>query len=540
MFSADDQCIAGIGTRDGLRASLHHLVLIYSAAQEESEDNRTKRGCIKMKTRNMTSKVTIIALAMAVLAGSAYSGTQTYSITDVGTLGGSFSTAYGINNNGQVVGASSTAGDAAVHAFLYSGGSMQDLGTLQGGNWSWANGVNDHGQVVGNASTSDNLDHAFLYSGGVMQDLGIGEANAINNKGEVVGHSGNDNAFLYSGGSMQDLGTLGGIGGGAYGINDSGQVVGYSFTAGNSADPHAFLYSGGSMQDLGTLGGSFSGARGINNSGQVVGESLTDNDPLGNGHAFLYSGGSIHDLGTLGGSRSAAWAINNKGQVVGFSTTNRNSGYRAAFLWSDGVMTDLNTLLPANSGWYLENAQGINDQGQIVGEGTAPDGQPHAFLLSGGAQPPASPVVAKFGTPLSTDGQDGNFLIDALTGGLWGPRSQGNWPAAPGLSLAGSPGPCGPSGATGATGPAGATGAQGPIGLTGAPGQQGPAGAVGPVGPQGLQGAPGVGLVQGTIVFQVEGSTPPEGFTRIGTTVQQIDDPSGKKDRVQLDVYKRN
>ena len=310
-----------------------------------------------MKTRNMTSKVTIIALAMAVLAGSAYSGTQTYSITDVGTLGGSFSTAYGINNNGQVVGASSTAGDAAVHAFLYSGGSMQDLGTLGG------------------------------------------------------------SASL------------------AYAINNKGQVVGWSSTFGG-----------------------------------------IDGDAV----AFLYSGGVMQNLGTLGGAISVAFAINNRGQVVGFSRTVSGT---AAFLWSDGVMTDLNTLLPENSGWYLGAAQGINDQGQIVGDGTAPDGQQHAFLLSGGAGPqsPASPVVAKFGTPMSTDGQDGNFLIDALTGNLWGPRSEGNWPAEPALSLAGPPGPCGPAGATGATGPGGPVGPQGPVGLTGAPGQQGPAGAVGPV-----------------------------------------------------------
>jgi probable HAF family extracellular repeat protein len=290
------------------------------------------------------------------------------------------------------------------------------------------------------------------------------------------------------------------------------------------------------MQDLGTLpGGDSSYAKGVNDKGQVVGSSTTADA----GHAFLYSGGVMQDLGTLGGTNSVANAINNKGQVVGLSLTSSNDDY-AAFLCTNGVMIDLNTLLPANSRWYLEDATGINDKGQIVGYGTAPDGQEHAFLLSGGPQPPASPVVAKFGTPLSTDGQDGNFFIDALTGNLWGPRSEGNWPAAPALSLDGAPGPVGPAGATGATGPAGPVGPQGPTGLTGAPGQQGPAGAVGPVGPQGQQGSPGVGLVQGAIVFLVEGSTPPPGFTRIGTTVQQIDDLSGKKAKIQFDVYKMN
>jgi len=117
-------------------------------------------------------------------------------ITDLGTLGGTFSEADGINASGQVVGASATAG-GDYHAFLYSGGSMTDLGTL-GGSSSSALGINDAGQVVGDSEiTGTTLEHAFLYSDGSMIDLNsllpagsgwqLGVATAINDSGQIVG-----------------------------------------------------------------------------------------------------------------------------------------------------------------------------------------------------------------------------------------------------------------------------------------------------------------------------------------------------------------
>jgi probable HAF family extracellular repeat protein len=164
--------------------------------------------------------------------------------------------------------------------------------------------------------------------------------------------------------TLTDLGTLGGATSSyATDINASGQVVG-------SSGWYAFLYSDGVMTNLGTLDGcTDSSASAINASGQVVGDGTTNRDahlPF-SWTAFLYSGGTMTNLGTLGGQYSFAYDINASGQVVGEAY--RSSGGGGAFLYSDGLMTDLGP----------GEACGINDSGQVVGKGNY-----HAFLYSSG------------------------------------------------------------------------------------------------------------------------------------------------------------
>jgi len=140
------------------------------------------------------------------------------------------------------------------------------------------------------------------------------------------------------------------------------------------------------ITDLGNLGGD-SVAYAINNEGQVVGYSYT---AAFQPHAFLWQNGTMTDLGTLvGGTQSVADDINNEGQVVGYSET--AAGEQHAFLWQNGSMTDLGTL-----GGSSSSARGINDQGQVVGvSSTATNG--HAFLWQNGSM-----------TDLGTLGEDGN------------------------------------------------------------------------------------------------------------------------------------
>ena len=353
-------------------------------------------------------------------------------LTNLGALpGGGSSAPIWITANGLIAGTSENgqtdplyAGFPQMHAVLWQQGQIMDLGTLEGGYQSEANAVNRSGQVVGSAlSTIPDANsmaaanfwyfnqpygyqqRAFLWDKqNGMQDLGTlpggtdAQALLINERGQVVGDSYTSSAPGACGGGfalttgafiwdknngMRDLGGFGGTCTVATNLNNEGQIVGSSNLTGDQSSA-AFLWENGSIHKLrGSLGGDFTGAFALNDQGQAVGFGSLSGDSTF--HATLWkSVKSITDLGVIGSDQcSYASGINTDGQVTGSSIgdcTAEEPTFRA-FLWEDGSLFDLNTLIPPASALYLQLTYAINDRGEIAGTGVDASGNEHAFLL---------------------------------------------------------------------------------------------------------------------------------------------------------------
>jgi probable HAF family extracellular repeat protein len=248
--------------------------------------------------------------------------------------------------------------------------------------------INDRLTVVGTLQVPQDLrfTQAFKWSDNkleLLESLGgpYSSASAINAAGEVVGtaqiSSGEKRAVLWRTKQPRDLGLLAqGNYSSARDINDKSDIVGEGNLAPNGK-PQAFFWHAGKMQQLPDLpGGTICGAQAINKNDAIIGSCDL---PNGIAHGVIWRNGSIEDLGTLGGedSPSTALDINAMGQVVG---TSEDDGRLRAFLWEKGKMINLNKLIPPDSGWTLQVASRINDNGEIIGRG-AFHRTIHAFML---------------------------------------------------------------------------------------------------------------------------------------------------------------
>lgn len=337
--------------------------------------------------------------------------TPRYTVTDLGVLpGDKESVAFAINSAGVAVGDSSGAGEQAC---VFKNGTVIKLGGPPGGSRSSARGINSQGEVTGDLNLGT-AHHAFLYSLGKMHDLGTlsgfsdSKGSAINDRGEIIGDVSQisstggtwritNNAFLYSHSKMTNLTALPSMAqGDARSINAAGQIAGSVIGA-------PFLYDS-RIKTKTTLPlpprARWGHAYHINDHGQVAGMVMMRD---GTFHVVLWQGSQSSDLGTLPGDIFfRVRGLNNQGVIVGgsfildspvktFLQTHVPAGNPLrryldrntdrAFVSQSGKLVDLNTLISADADWVLEGAYGINDRGQIVGEGLH-HGQGRAFLLT--------------------------------------------------------------------------------------------------------------------------------------------------------------
>jgi len=355
-----------------------------------------------------------VALAVLGLVSARDVSAQTYLITEIAPPGGHTHTVATAVRQGYVAGYSFTtapnsAAFTAVSALRWNAGTSTSIAPLGGHTSSIGYGVNKWGEVVG---TSFNLSGASFINMAAFLDLPSPK-------------------YSLSAGP-NDLGDPGGGDARAYGINDSGYVVGESL---DGIDPmHAFLwlpngfsspfgpYSTPGMKDLGTLGGANSGAYGINSLGQIVGGSLT---PKGDFKGFLWAPTSsspypagMTNLGAIasladsiaygisdntvaagssytgsantssraikydhgvksyyapfnGGNYAGSNGVNSYDQLAGVSSVNKVIDSQShAMLVSSGKTYDLNALISGGQGWTLVEATAVDDTGAIVGYGT--------------------------------------------------------------------------------------------------------------------------------------------------------------------------
>lgn len=290
-----------------------------------------------------------------------------------------------INNNGKVAGRMYGA-SFGWHAFAWQAGARTDLGALAtvSPRASLATGINQAGDIVGMSESNLYTNSAFLYRNGVMSLVfPNAAAMGINSSSQIAGYvkntAGVHQAVVFQNGTIQFASTVTGCPyTEGHAINDNG-VMAITALCTNT-HLHASTWHNGTLTDLGAPYQGDSSTNGINGAGEVVGDWTQSGFTMG----VEWTKGAIYGLYPLPGqASSSAAAINSTGRVAGYSRD--TAGRQHAVAWSGFAVQDLTAQLSPSSGWVLEYATGINDYGQIVGEGLH-NGVEHGFLFTPAAQ----------------------------------------------------------------------------------------------------------------------------------------------------------
>ncbi|HEX4708351.1 MAG TPA: hypothetical protein VH229_11555 [Candidatus Udaeobacter sp.] len=354
-----------------------------------------------MKTRS-TPNVRSIAVAAALLCliavAPAHATAAQYQIYDIGVVnvGDDASQGFGVSHGGVAVGRSLHTGGSEAFTWTLMGG-IVGLPNLAGRSFAVSNSANDNGVAVGTAATtafgSGRLP-VIWQSGGVSQlplpaGETLGDANSVNASTVAVGSVDagiSQRGVIYGGGSASIITQTTATGCfflTAFGINDSGRIVGQGIDPNNAARNVGIAYDiGQSMAfEVGALPG-LNGALafGVSNTGYVVGSSMLNQ---GSGLPFIWSdqNGMVAIPLATGTSQGSARGVNSKGWVVG----NDSSAFSIPFLYDGTTTYRLADLIPPNSGWDLStntssSADGISEDGVIVGTGVH-NGETHAYAM---------------------------------------------------------------------------------------------------------------------------------------------------------------
>jgi probable HAF family extracellular repeat protein len=385
----------------------------------------------------MSTRITVVAASLAALglfASSSRADGPAYAITELVTPPGASSQAYGISENGTIAGWA-----GGVGAVLWNQGGIVDLGHPGGDFAVEARAVNDAGQVACVGEGNPQTYQSYLWESGTWTQIGAlpGLPDSIvadiDSSGRVVGRSllvgpgAPDRAFIWDAGNFTELGTLGDSSI-AFGLNDVGHVVGRSLAElpGGELGLRGFLWEDGRMTALDPLSGDVATeAFDVNDAGDIVGASwyyTTQFFSAKTATLWRDGGSEAIDLGLVPAApgscsfnpywhKSIARAINDRGQIVGEAMCITSGAPKAAFLWEDGVMHNLNDLIPPGTDLDLRSARDVNDAGEIVGYGIDPLGRLRAFLLT--------PLDT---CPADVDGDDAVNVPDLLAVlAAWGP-----------------------------------------------------------------------------------------------------------------------
>ena len=361
----------------------------------------------------------------------------TYSPVDLGTLGGSTTVPFALNDSGVIVGYSTTA-DGSRRAFLWRDGAMSELATLAGGQTE-AHAINAAGEVAGVSA----VDPFFPFEmavvvwneGGLQRLESVGGSmyigsviKGINDDGDVLGNINFDDthksnrAILWRDDVFTDLG---GLTARPWTLpatwNRRGQVVGRSFAYERSLaheyfhpvvwDPvvgiqalsvHEFAPC--DQHDERPCG--FGSANDINDAGLIVGDASDSTQQL---RAVYWDAEGRHELDVHPGQATTAVAVNDRGDIVGIYRPTRHHMPVGSFVWSGGTATELGSL-----GGGGTRALAITERGEVIGTSRTVTGEEHPFVWANGAMTDLG-RPGETGTPVAIN-QRGDIVVRSRIG----------------------------------------------------------------------------------------------------------------------------